>query len=115
MVNICQRIFIKGELTCTEDLTIEGRFEGKIELKDHNLTIGPNGKIKADVFAKNIVITGEILGNAFASEKVEITNTGVLKGDITAPRIIIADGAQFKGNVDMDQGDAPRPSRRASS
>jgi len=116
LVNIGQTIFIKGELTGTEDLTIEGRVEGKIELKDHNLTIGPNGKIKADVFAKNIVITGELLGNAFASEKVEITNAGILKGDITSPRIVIADGAQFKGSVDMDKGgsqsrNAPQPSR----
>ena len=104
LVNIGQTIFIKGELTGTEDLTIEGRVEGKIELKDHNLTIGPNGKIKADVFAKSIVITGELLGNAFASEKVEITNAGILKGDIVSPRIVIADGAQFKGSVDMDKG-----------
>ena len=104
VVNIGQTIFIKGELTGTEDLTIEGRVEGKIELKDHNLTIGPNGKIKADVYGKSIVITGEVLGNAYASEKVEITNSGVLKGDITAPRIVIADGAQFKGSVDMDKG-----------
>ena len=111
LVNIGQTIFIKGELTGTEDLTIEGRVEGKIELKDHNLTIGPNGKIKADVFAKNIVITGELLGNAFASEKVEITNAGILRGDITAPRIVIADGAQFKGSVDMDKG----PSRNAQA
>src|SRR6266705_377910 len=103
LVNIGQTIFIKGELTGTEDLTIEGRVEGKIELKDHNLTIGPNGKIKADVFAKNIVITGDLLGNAFASERVEITNSGVLKGDIVSPRIVIADGAQFKGSVDMDK------------
>src|SRR5207249_6378894 len=86
VVNIGQTIFIKGELTGTEDLTIEGRVEGKIELKDHNLTIGPNGKIKADVYGKSIVITGELLGNAFASEKVEITNAGILKGDITSPR-----------------------------
>jgi len=104
LVNIGQTIFIKGELTGTEDLTIEGRVEGKIELKDHNLTIGPNGKIKADVYAKSIVITGELLGNAYASEKVEITNAGILKGDIVAPRIVIADGAQFKGTVDMDKG-----------
>jgi cytoskeletal protein CcmA (bactofilin family) len=106
LVNIGQTIFIKGELTGTEDLTIEGRVEGKIELKDHNLTIGPNGKIKADVYAKSIVITGELLGNAYASEKVEITNAGILKGDITSPRIVIADGAQFKGSVDMDKGHA---------
>ena len=106
LVNIGQTIFIKGELTGTEDLTIEGRVEGKIELKDHNLTIGPNGKIKADVFAKSIVITGELLGNAYASEKVELTNAGILKGDIVAPRIVIADGAQFKGSVDMDKGNS---------
>ena len=103
MVNLGQTIFVKGELTGTEDLTIDGRVEGKIELKDHNLTIGPNGKIKADVYAKSIVITGEVLGNAFASERVEITNSGVLKGDIVSPRIVIADGAQFKGSVDMDK------------
>jgi cytoskeletal protein CcmA (bactofilin family) len=105
-VNIGQTIFIKGELTGTEDLTIEGRVEGKIELKDHNLTIGPNGKIKADVYAKSIIITGEVLGNAYASEKVEITNSGVLQGDITSPRIVIADGAQFKGSVDMNKGNS---------
>jgi cytoskeletal protein CcmA (bactofilin family) len=114
LVNIGQTIFIKGELTGTEDLTIEGRVEGKIELKDHNLTIGPNGKIKADVFAKSIVITGELLGNAFASEKVEITNAGILKGDIVAPRIVIADGAQFKGSVDMDKGNAPARGAQSS-
>jgi|SRR6185436_2361243 len=114
LVNIGQTIFIKGELTGTEDLTIEGRVEGKIELKDHNLTIGPNGKIKADVYAKSIVITGELLGNAFASEKVEITNAGILKGDIVSPRIVIADGAQFKGSVDMDKGNsAPRHAQAA--
>src|SRR5213594_4724333 len=94
IVNIGPSIFIKGELQGDEDLTIEGRVEGKIELKDHNLTIGPNGKIKADVYAKSIVITGEVLGNAYASERVEITNSGVLKGDIVSPRIVIADGAQ---------------------
>jgi len=116
VVNIGQTIFIKGELTGTEDLTIEGRVEGKIELKDHNLTIGPNGKIKADVYAKSIIITGEVLGNAYASEKVEITNSGILQGDITAPRIVIADGAQFKGSVDMEKGNAlSRDSRQQRS
>ena len=114
LVNIGQTIFIKGELTGTEDLTIEGRVEGKIELKDHNLTIGPNGKIKADVYAKSIVITGELLGNAYASEKVEITNAGILKGDITLPRIVIADGAQFKGSVDMDKGHTGQRNVQAS-
>jgi cytoskeletal protein CcmA (bactofilin family) len=103
-VNIGPSILIKGELTGMEDLTIDGTVEGKIELRDHNLTIGPNGKIKADIYAQTITITGEVRGNAYAQEKVEIGETGILHGDMVAPRISIADGAQFKGSVDMSQG-----------
>src|SRR3989442_11576211 len=108
MVNLGQTIFVKGELTGTEDLTIDGRVEGKIELKDHNLTIGPNGKIKADLHANTIVIAGDVQGHAYAKERVEIAPTGRLNGDIAAPRITIADGAHFKGTADME-----RPSESA--
>jgi len=104
LVNIGPSIQIKGELQGDEDLTIDGRVEGKIELRDHNLTIGPNGKIKADLHAKTIVIAGEVSGNAFAAERVEIAPTGRLSGDIHSPRITIADGAHFKGSVDMERG-----------
>ncbi len=100
---IGQSIYIKGELTGNEDLTIEGKVEGKIELKDHHLIIGPGGNIKADLNAKTITIIGEVLGNVNAEEKVEIKETGKLRGDITAPRIAIADGAFFKGSVDMEK------------
>lgn len=103
-VNIGPSILIKGELTGMEDLTIDGTVEGKIELREHNLTVGPNGKIKADIYAQTITITGEVHGNAYAQEKVEIGETGILHGDMVAPRIAIADGAQFKGSVDMSQG-----------
>jgi len=106
IVNIGPSIHIKGELQGDEDLTIDGRVEGKIELRDHNLTIGPNGKIKADLYAKTIVIGGEVTGSAFAAERVEIAPTGRLTGDITSPRITIADGAHFKGSVDMERGAA---------
>jgi len=106
IVNIGPSIHIKGELQGDEDLTIDGRVEGKIELRDHNLTIGPNGKIKADLYAKTIVIAGEVTGSAFAAERVEIAPTGRLSGDITSPRITIADGAHFKGSVDMERGAA---------
>lgn len=106
IVNIGPSIHIKGELQGDEDLTIDGRVEGKIELRDHNLTIGPNGKIKADLYAKTIVIAGEVTGSAFAAERVEIAPTGRLTGDITSPRITIADGAHFKGSVDMERGAA---------
>jgi len=96
-------IQIKGELQGDEDLTIDGRVEGKIDLRDHNLTIGPNGKIKADLFARHIVIAGDVSGNAHAAERVEIAPSGRLSGDIVSPRITIADGAHFKGSVDMEQ------------
>jgi cytoskeletal protein CcmA (bactofilin family) len=96
-VFIGQSIHIKGELTGNEDLTIEGKVEGNIELKDHNLTIGSNGRIEAEVFAKNITIMGEVQGNVYAEDKVEITKTGSLRGNIIAPRVVIEDGARFNG------------------
>lgn len=98
---IGQLIFIKGELTGKEDLTIDGNVEGKIELKENHLTIGPGGKIKADLTAKTVTIVGEVFGNVFAKEKVEIKETGKLLGNITAPRIAISEGALFSGTVDM--------------
>jgi len=99
--NIGQSLFIKGEVSGSEDLTVEGRVEGRIDLKDHNLTIGPNGRVHAEIHAKNISIVGEVTGNVAADEKVEVSDTGRLVGDIRAPRISISDGAQFKGSVDM--------------
>jgi cytoskeletal protein CcmA (bactofilin family) len=104
LVNIGPSIFIKGELSGDEDLTIEGRVEGKIELKSHNLTIGPKGKISAQLHANAVIIRGEVTGNVFARERVEIADTGRLSGDITSPRIVISDGAQFRGSVDMSKG-----------
>jgi cytoskeletal protein CcmA (bactofilin family) len=100
---IGRSIQIKGELTGNEDLTIDGTVEGKIELKENSLTIGPNGKIKADINAKAVTITGEVHGNVTAEEKVEIRETGKLLGDIVAPRLVIADGAFFKGSVEMEK------------
>src|SRR6476659_2315540 len=76
MVNIGKSVIIKGELTGSEDLTIEGQVEGKIELRQNILTIGPNGKIKAQVFAKAIVIQGEVIGNVTATERVDIRDNG---------------------------------------
>lgn len=101
VVNIGKSVVIKGELNGSEDLTIEGHVEGKIELRDHVLTIGPNGKIKAELFAKSVVVLGEVKGNVTASEKVDIRENGSVEGDITAPRVAIAEGAHFRGSVDM--------------
>ena len=82
IINIGKSVFIKGELTGDEDLTIEGRVEGKIELRDHNLVIGPNGKINAEVNAKNVTVVGSVVGNISASEMVEIKTSGSVVGDI---------------------------------
>ncbi len=103
IVNIGQSIHIKGELTGNEDLTIEGKVEGKVMLKDHNLTVGANGKIVAEVHAKTVMVLGEVSGNITADDKVEVAATGTMRGDILAPRVVLADGAKFKGAIDMDK------------
>ena len=103
-VNIGKSVVIKGELSGSEDLTIEGQVDGKIELRQNVLTIGPNGKIKAQVFAKSVIILGEVTGNVTASEKVDIRDNGSVDGDIAAPRVAIAEGAHFRGSIDMQRG-----------
>jgi cytoskeletal protein CcmA (bactofilin family) len=115
LVNIGKSVVIKGELSGSEDLTIEGHVEGKIELKDHLLTIGPNGRIKAQVFAKTVIVLGEVNGNVSASEKVEIRDGGSVDGDIISPRVAIAEGAHFRGSVDMQKKGAPASASASSS
>jgi cytoskeletal protein CcmA (bactofilin family) len=114
MVNIGKSVVIKGELSGSEDLTIEGQVEGKIELRQNVLTIGPNGKIKAQVFAKAVIVQGEVVGNIAASEKVDIRDNGSVEGDIASPRVAIAEGAHFRGSIDMQRNapakpDGPKP------
>ncbi len=106
VVNIGKSVIIKGELSGSENLTIEGQFEGKIELRDNMLTVGPNGKIKAEqLLAKSVDILGRVTGKIAAVDIVSIRENGSVDGDITAPRIAIADGAHFRGSVDM-RGDS---------
>ena len=117
VVNIGKSVIIKGDLIGSEDLTIEGQVDGKIELKQNVLTIGPNGKIKAQIFAKAIIIHGEVTGNVTATEKVDIRDNGSVNGDVSAPRLSIADGAHFRGSIDMQRGTAKgaEPHAAASS
>jgi cytoskeletal protein CcmA (bactofilin family) len=113
MVNIGKSVVIKGELSGSEDLTIEGHVEGRIDLKGNVLTIGPNGKIKAEVFAKAVVVLGEVTGNVTASEKVDIRDNGSVDGDIASPRVAIAEGAHFRGSVDMQRaGGGAKPQQQ---
>ncbi len=103
-VVIGKSIVVKGELRGSEDLTIEGQVEGKITLKQHVLTIGTHGRIQAQVFAKSVIVLGEVVGDIEAAEKVAIRNEGAVEGDIRAPRVAIAEGAKFRGGIDMQQG-----------
>jgi cytoskeletal protein CcmA (bactofilin family) len=93
---------LRGDLTGSEDLTIDGKLDGKIFLKENKLTIGENGRITADIQAKEVVVAGDLTGNITASDRVEVATTGTMEGDISAPRVVLADGAQFRGSVDMD-------------
>src|SRR5437016_2903333 len=113
LVNIGKSVVIKGELNGSEDLTIEGHVEGTIQLREHVLTIGPNGKIKAQVFAKSVIVLGEVTGNVTASEKVDIRDNGSVDGDIISPRVAIAEGAHFRGSVDMQRKTAAAPAPSA--
>ena len=118
LVNIGQSVQIKGTLNSNEDLTIEGKVDGKILVKDHNLTIGANGRIIAEVHAKTVMVVGTVNGNITADDKVEIAPSGTVNGDIRAPRVAISDGAKFKGSVDMGAKAAstqPAAATKASS
>lgn len=106
-VSIGKSVVIKGELNASEDLTIEGQVEGKIDLREHVLTIGTHGKIRAQVLARMVIVLGQVSGNVTAGEKVEIRATGSVDGDIVAPRVAIAEGAHFHGSVDMQSKTAP--------
>lgn len=99
--SIGKSIVIKGEVSGSEDLTIEGKVEGKIELRDHILSVGSSGRVQAHIVAKSIVVHGQVTGNLTAAEKIEIREHGAVDGDIVAPRVAIADGAKFRGSVDM--------------
>ena len=113
-VNIGKSVVIKGELTGSEDLTVEGSVEGKIELRDHVLTIGAHGRIKADVFAKVAVVLGVVIGNITAAEKVDIRENGSVDGNIVSPRLAIAESAHFRGSVDMQKAPAGAPAPAAA-
>jgi cytoskeletal protein CcmA (bactofilin family) len=94
-------IVLRGELSGNEDLLIMGKFEGKITLPNHCLTIGPNGHVKSEVHARAVVILGFIEGNICADEKIEIRKTGQVIGDLLSATIAIEEGASFKGNLNV--------------
>jgi len=97
---IGKSVVIKGDVIGSEDLTIDGRVEGRIELRGHSLLIGPNAQVQAQVVARTITIMGAVTGNITASDKVDIRKAGSVEGDIEAPKVAMADGAQLCGRID---------------
>ena len=102
--HIGKSVLVKGQLSGSEDLYLDGEVEGSIELKQHSVTIGPNGRVKARVSAKSVVIEGKVDGNLSGSERVEIRGSAVVNGDIVTKRIVIAEGASFRGSVTQEGG-----------
>ncbi len=102
-------VIVKGQIFSREDLTIDGEVEGTVELQEHRLTVGPNGRLTASVKARELIVLGTIHGNVETTDKLEIRKDAKLVGDIKTARIVIEDGAYFKGNIDIVRADAPRP------
>ncbi|HEY3973146.1 MAG TPA: polymer-forming cytoskeletal protein [Candidatus Sulfotelmatobacter sp.] len=107
LAQIGKSVVIKGELSGSEDLYVDGQVEGSISLKGNSLTVGPNGAIKATVEAKGVVVQGKLEGNVQASDRVDLRKSAVVTGDIATQRISIEEGAYLKGKVDI-QGKAEK-------
>lgn len=101
--HIGKSVMIKGELSGSEDLYLDGQVEGSILLKGNNLTVGPNGQVKASVDAKGVIVQGKLDGNLRASDRVELRKSAVVNGDIATQRIAIEEGAYLKGKVDINK------------
>ncbi|HLH01187.1 MAG TPA: polymer-forming cytoskeletal protein [Bryobacteraceae bacterium] len=102
-----KNVTVKGQIFAREDLTIDGEVEGTVECHEHRLTIGPNARVQAGLKAREIVIQGSIHGNVDATDKIDIKKEAKLVGDIKTSRIVIEDGAYFKGSIDISKPNAP--------
>jgi cytoskeletal protein CcmA (bactofilin family) len=106
---IGKTVFIKGELSGSEDIYIDGQLEGSVELSGNSLTVGPNGRVHANITAKNVTVGGILDGNIQAAERTEFRRTAVVNGDVETRRIAIEEGAYFKGKLETT------PASRADS
>src|SRR5262245_5911362 len=107
-------IHIDGDVRGEEDLLIDGEVSGTVQLKNNSLTVGPNGKVRADVYAHSIYVDGYLDGDLYGSERVNIRKSAQVRGNITSPRVSLEDGAKFKGSIEMDPQAAQNVVSRAS-
>src|ERR1700722_13367729 len=108
-------LHVKGEITGNEDLAIDGSVEGLVQLEDRKLTIGASAKLTADVIAREVVVYGNVKGNLRARDRIEIKKDGSVVGDLTTARIMIEDGAYFKGSIEIDKAGDPSDSNHEKS
>jgi cytoskeletal protein CcmA (bactofilin family) len=101
VMNLGKSIMIKGELSASEDLTLYGQMSGRVTLPGHTLTIGPDADIQADIVANAVVVMGSVGGTVTAGKRVEIRSTGSVKGDIVSPNLVMDEGGQLQGKVEM--------------
>lgn len=107
--HIGKSVLIKGELSGSEDLYLDGEVEGRIELRGHSLTVGPNGRVHANIQASQTVVHGKVEGNIVATDRVDLKKSASVTGDIVTARIIVEDGAFFKGGIDIQREATARP------
>lgn len=103
LATIGKSVMVKGELSGSEDLYIDGQVDGSIVLRGQTLTVGPNGRVRANVEARNVIVHGRVDGDVQATERVDLRKTAFLSGDILTARISIEDGAFFKGTIDIQK------------
>ncbi len=120
IATIGKSVVVKGELSGSEDLVVDGEVEGSIALRGQSLTVGPNGRVRANIEARNVILHGRVDGDVHASERVELRKSASLSGDITTARISIEDGAFFKGTIDIQKPEPapkidPRPPATATA
>ena len=96
-------LHVKGEISGNEDLLIEGSIEGLVQLDERKLTVGATAKLTADIIAREVVVYGSVKGNLRAKDRIEIKKDGSVNGDLTTARIMIEDGAYFKGSIEIDK------------
>lgn len=101
LATVGRKIKIKGEVTGEENLLIEGRLEGSVDLRSHSVTVGSEGNVKANIRGRIVIIEGKVQGDLAAEEQIVLLSSASVEGDLTAPRVVLEDGAYFRGGVDM--------------
>lgn len=112
---IGRSVVIKGEVTGSESLYIDGRIEGSITFKDHRVTVGRNGVVQANISAREVVIMGKVTGNVDCTDRVDIRSEGTLNGDVVSARISVEDGAMLRGSVQLNPGEQKHDNAKETS